>query len=115
MPYIHPDEVTQPRNHWQMDCVICDEGEGRISVSLGRWDGNQVIGIRWNGTENSRLGNPQSSANPTWFILPRELGVAVVKDLIIKQAAGSPSIRPEGLRSAVNWLRETGAVANQME
>jgi len=62
MPYITPDNVTSPQEHWQLDCVIYDGRDGGVSLSLGRWDGNQVIGIRWNGDENRTLGNPNLQA-----------------------------------------------------
>lgn len=42
------------------------------SVSLGTWDGDRAMLIRWNGDANHKLGNPASHGWPTWFVLPQE-------------------------------------------
>jgi hypothetical protein len=41
---------------------------------LLNFDGEERIGIRWNGREEQpEIGNPQSRGKPTWFVVPREL------------------------------------------
>ena len=70
--YIRPNKVTSPRKSWSLIEVLDDKGEGAPALALGRWEGNPVVGIRWNGRseEGKTLGNPQSRALSTWFILP---------------------------------------------
>lgn len=62
--------------------------------------------MRWNGKNDlhKALGNPQSSSNATWFILPLEIGVTVVKDILIKQAAGNTCVRQDCLAKVIKWL-----------
>ena len=36
------------------------------------------IGFRWNGTEDNKIGNPQSRGLPTWTILDERLYEAVI-------------------------------------
>jgi hypothetical protein len=106
MPYIKPDYVTSPKDSWTLNCIIYDEGEGKIAVAYGVWDKERVIAMRWNGKNDlhKELGNPQSSGNATWFILPREIGITIVKDILIKQAAGNTSVRKDGLVKVIEWL-----------
>jgi hypothetical protein len=91
---------------WSISSVIFDEGEGEIAVCMGFWNSEQVIAIRWNGSKNKTLGNPQSSGHATWFILPTEFGVAIVKDIILKKAAGNNNYNEVGLEKAIQWMND---------
>jgi predicted membrane-bound dolichyl-phosphate-mannose-protein mannosyltransferase len=84
MPFIPSSEVTSPQESWHLIKVIYDAGEGNIAVAYGEWENESVIAIRWNGTNepNKGLGNPQSSGHPTWFILPKDFGIAIVDKII---------------------------------
>jgi hypothetical protein len=80
--YKPPQEVLSPRAHWTLIDVLDDQGEGNPSVALGKWDDDPVIAMRWNGVEESPIGNPQSRGLPTWFIMPEgNLSEAVIKEL----------------------------------
>jgi hypothetical protein len=100
--------VTSPRGSWTLNCVIYDGGEGKIAIAYGAWDKEMVIAMRWNGKNdlNKGLGNPQSSGHATWFILPREIGITIVKDILIQQEVGNASVRKEGLVKVIEWLKE---------
>lgn len=76
MSYVNAADVISPQNSWELSGVIYDEEEGSIAVALGKWEGEPVIAMRWNGTNepHKSFGNPQSTAHPTWFILPKKLG-----------------------------------------
>lgn len=51
--------------------MVLDPGsEGEAALCIGRWDGEVRLGMRWNGSEENVLGNPQSRGIPTWFIIP---------------------------------------------
>lgn len=71
MSYVPPHEVTSPRLKWSLITVL-DPGKGEetSALALGRWEGDPVLGIRWNGTEDSPVGSPQSRGIATWHILP---------------------------------------------
>ena len=81
MKYIEPDDVTSPKNHWRLHRILYDKGGGQWAAAEGQWDSDgrwrDVLALRWNGHEGAVLGNPQSSARPTWFIVPEELEASV--------------------------------------
>ncbi|OFW45004.1 MAG: hypothetical protein A3J28_06845 [Acidobacteria bacterium RIFCSPLOWO2_12_FULL_60_22] len=82
MPYIDPRTVVSPRNLIRAVHVLHDSGPEPNSWSvalLNYLDGNQGVGFRWNGDEDSPIGNPQSHGKPTWSILPEKLAEAVLE------------------------------------
>lgn len=79
--YVIPGEVVSPKRQWSLVAVLYDRGEGQASVAIGRWDGEPVLAMRWNGTDDNTIGNPQSRGLPTWFILPREFRLPVLDEL----------------------------------
>lgn len=68
--HIAPKDVISPKAHWVLIDVVADLGPDNVAVAVGRWDGNPVLAMRWNGSATNRLGNPQSRGLPTWFVLP---------------------------------------------
>jgi hypothetical protein len=70
MSYIKPSDVHAPKRFWSLIHVIFDGGPGSSSLAIGRWENNPVLAMRWNGTEENPLGNPQSRGLPTWFVVP---------------------------------------------
>lgn len=68
--FIPAKDVISPKAHWALIDVVADLGPDNIAVAVGRWDGNPVLAMRWNGGATNRLGNPQSRGLPTWFVLP---------------------------------------------
>jgi hypothetical protein len=81
MPYIKPSVVISPKAHWSLIDVLLDRGEGDCAYALGIWDGERRIGFRWNGTEGSELGNPQSRGLPTWTMLDPEIHDQIIEHL----------------------------------
>lgn len=79
--YILPEDVSSPKQRWALIKVLHDGGEEDYSIALGRWDGKPVIGMRWNGTEASPIGNPQSRGLPTWFIVPSNYQDSILEQL----------------------------------
>ena len=79
MSYVAPETVVSPRSAVRSVDVLYDTGPGphSWSVALLDWKGHEMVGIRWNGDDESSVGNPQSRANPTWFVVPDELANAV--------------------------------------
>ena len=85
MSYITPDLVVSPKSMVSDLEVIHDGGEGDWSLAKMKWDGEEAMGLRWNGGSGKPgsvdIGNPQSRGIPTWFILPDEIANVVVKML----------------------------------
>jgi len=84
MAYVDPMTVVSPRNRLRSVDVLYNSGQGRASwsVALLDFDGDECVGIRWNGSDDEPgVGNPQSRAKPTWFVVPGELA-AVVREQV---------------------------------
>ena len=79
MPYILPENVTAPKDHWQHHDppkILYSNGSDGFSVAEGFWDGERSLGIRWNGRDGEP-GKGYPTVGPgnhaSWFIVPREL------------------------------------------
>lgn len=91
--YNNPSNVLSPRNKIKNVQVLFDGGNkhGSYSVAKLKWNNNDVIGVRWNISENEAynedkksgrkvsLGEPNSRGYSTWFILPDDLLSRLVK------------------------------------
>ncbi len=79
--YHDPKTVSSPKDKVSSVEIVFDKGPVELSWSVARleWEGSPAIGIRWNGDSSNSKGTPQSFGNPTWFIVPKELGEAVLK------------------------------------
>jgi hypothetical protein len=101
MPYRinNPATVLSPRKNVKNVTVLYNGGAvpGGYSVAKLKWNGNDVIGVRWNITENEVhdkdkisgknvcLGEPNSHGYSTWFILPDDLiGKLITGDILAK-------------------------------
>jgi len=81
--YTPPNEVVSPKKRWGLIAVLDEGTEGTSALAIGRWDGDVVLAMRWNGDGANRNGNPQSRGLPTWFIVPEKFydGILQNKDL----------------------------------
>lgn len=78
MSYIDPQTVLSPRNRVGSVDILYNGGPGEWSVARLEYDGEERIGIRWNGKEEvAGIGNPQSRGKPTWFVVPEQLSALV--------------------------------------
>jgi hypothetical protein len=110
--YIDPQTVVSPRNKVSRVKVLFDRGPVDYSWSVARltYDGQECIGIRWNGDEKeSKKGVPLANAHPIWFIVPKEIAGAVEEK--VDQLKGKrESDLLEGYRlMATDRARETEA------
>ena len=101
MGYIQPSTVLAPRNAVRSVDVIYETGESGWAVARLNWNGEIVLGIRWNGGEESSLGSPNARGIPTWFILPKELE-GVVREHVEELAHGKPGGLIEGYTQMAN-------------
>lgn len=84
-PYTDPRGVTTPRGRIRNLEVLYNGGaqDDDSGWSLARmlWDGEEALGIRWNGgSEGDSKGQPTSRGYPTWYILPQEIMDVFQKD-----------------------------------
>jgi hypothetical protein len=79
MPYIQPDQVISPKASWTLVDVVLDNGENAPAYAIGMWERMRRVGFRWNGDDDSPLGNPQSRGLPTWVMLDPALNAAVLR------------------------------------
>jgi len=93
MSYIKPDLVRSPKSSVSDLQIIYDAGENSWALAKMKWDGEDTIGLRWNGgSEDPKfpgIGNPQSRGVPTWFILPDEIAEAVMSMLKLSKKISS--------------------------
>ncbi|MBW2104359.1 MAG: hypothetical protein JRH05_17300 [Deltaproteobacteria bacterium] len=93
MSYVKPDLVISPKGRISDLTVIYDGGENSWSLARMKWDGQETVGLRWNGGSNDPrfpgIGNPQSRGVPTWFILPDEVAEVVIKMLKLSKKLGT--------------------------
>ena len=81
MAYIEPCDVKSPRSRWKLIAVLADGGPGEVAYAIGYWDGKPRMGMRWNGTDDKPVGNPQSTGHPTWTMLDQKIHLAVIQNL----------------------------------
>ncbi len=81
MSHKNPKDVKSPRNKWTLIDVLHDGGEGKDALAIGEWEGDRVLAARWNGNEESQVGNPQSRGIATWFVLPDRYNEALLATL----------------------------------
>lgn len=107
MPYVQPQTVLSPRSRLRRIVeVLYDGGADSWSAAVLDWDGERRLGVRWNGGEDSAVGNPQSRGQATWFIVPEELATPVLAKL---QEMRDPALA-EGYREmAADAVREAEA------
>jgi hypothetical protein len=95
MSYIKPDDCNSPRAHWTLLTVLEDRGPENTSLAVGRWDGTPCLAIRWNGSDENPLGNPQSRGIPTWFILPDDYADNILRLLPLPKQNLARQFLPE--------------------
>jgi len=74
--------VLSPKRHWVLVAVLDEGSEEDSALALGRWDNKPVLAMRWNGSNDNPIGNPQSRGFPTWFVVPEEYRKEILKALI---------------------------------
>jgi hypothetical protein len=75
----NPKYVTSPQKRLKNHRVIFHVSDW--SLAVGMWDNKRALLVRWNGDSEHPLGNPVSRANPTWFILPRDLHNSTLQNI----------------------------------
>jgi cold shock CspA family protein len=92
--YHDPRSVLSPKGRVKSVEVVFDKGAVPESWSVAQieWDDHAVVGIRWNGDSVSHKGLPQARGNPAWFILPEDIGEAVLVRAKELQRNGAESL-----------------------
>ena len=108
MAYVDPATVVSPKQIIKRVDVLYNTGQGRGSWSVARliWDGEEKLGIRWNGDEDSAMGNPQSRGLPTWFVVPDELRPLLdewIEKRILLQGYSEMAADKDREREALDW------------
>lgn len=74
MSYIKPGDVISPKANWNLIAVLDEGSERRCALAIGRWtdkhtNGKIYLAMRWNGSTEAPVGNPQSRGVPTWMMI----------------------------------------------
>jgi hypothetical protein len=78
MPYILPQDVTAPQEHWTLHRVIISGAPGTPAYALGTWDGERCLATRWNGTDDNETGWPRIFVHACWHIIDRRLSDSII-------------------------------------
>lgn len=93
MSYIDPKMVISPKARISNLDVVYNGKENGWSLAKMKWDGNDVVGMRWNGGSKDHrfpnIGNPQSRGVPTWFILPEAVANVILDMLKLQEKISS--------------------------
>ena len=82
MAYVSPKDVKSPRESWTLIDVLFDGGEESThALAVGEWEGRRCLAMRWNGTKDRPMGNPQSRGIATWFIVPDDYNAVLIPTL----------------------------------
>jgi len=98
---IDPQDVQSPKRHLALVSVLVNSGLDGYSVALVRWDGAPKLAMRWNGTDENPIGNPQSRGLPTWFVVPDEF---IQSTLAATNGNGVPIVPAESQALARNFF-----------
>ncbi|HEY7120212.1 MAG TPA: hypothetical protein VH475_26730 [Tepidisphaeraceae bacterium] len=80
--FIPPEEVVSPQRRWSLIKILFDPKKPDDSVlALGRWDNRPVLAMRWNGSTENPIGNPQSRGLPVWYIVHHRYYGPIIKTL----------------------------------
>lgn len=113
-----PQSVTSPQDRWRLIGVLYDDGPSKAAIAFGEWEGRPAIGMRWNGSDRpgDSLGNPQSSGQATWFILPSFVAAQVVAALVGRLKGGDQRVSASVLQKAATqfakWLESDDCAAS---
>ena len=113
MAYISPETVQSPKGRVTDIDVLYDKGPSAASWSIAKlkWDGDDALGIRWNGDDDHLVGTPQSRGKATWFIVPQEIVDAVVSAAATLDRQKSESLLAGYQEMAADFEREADAEA----
>jgi hypothetical protein len=108
-PPVPAHTVISPLRSLENLCVIHDGGAGNAadplsgwSCAMFDWEGDPVIGLRWNGGEGQPRGMPQSRGIPVWFIIPAPLAEMVRQLVVQLTGPGGSTALTRPLRTVVN-------------
>jgi hypothetical protein len=59
--------------------VLYDDGE--YSAIWGQYEDSPALGTRWNVSDNSDMGYPNTSGNPTWYVEPDFFAIVILQRL----------------------------------
>jgi hypothetical protein len=89
--FYKPNEVLSPKDYLQIVKIIYSGDEDSYSLAKVKWDGEEVLAIRWNVAKREHndeakmsgkkkcVGMPSSHGYPVWFILPKDIREVLTK------------------------------------
>jgi len=111
MSFVSANEVLSPLGKVSSLRVIYPGDEGDLAIATMTYGGREnAVGIRWNGTEKSKLGYPTSRNQPVWFVVPEqggldELVLWVGEELKAKRPIKLPTLT---IDAALEFLTDRG-------
>jgi hypothetical protein len=82
--------------------VLYDDGE--YSIIWGSYENIPALGARWNSSESSSRGFPNTSGNPTWFVEPDFLVLGILHRLQAQAIDGNNLEYYDNIQFAISEL-----------
>ncbi|MEM6187680.1 hypothetical protein [Shewanella vaxholmensis] len=110
MSYVDPSTVISPKTSVSAVRVLEDKQEGSFSIARIRYDNEDVIACRWNGSDSEPSGHPNSRGIPTWFIIPTEIENDILQGVIKRAETDRSFILQElvALKKELSDFKHTG-------
>ncbi len=105
--YVNPNDV-QTSAEFKLKAVVFDGGpDNGFSVAWGTWAGERRLAVRWNGSDERRIGSfPKLMSNKAaWFVLPEGLRGPVLRALLAKLVAGEPGLCEDHVAAALEGVQ----------
>ncbi len=79
--------------------------DGYYSVIWGKYNKDKVVGVRYNDDDNeSEIGYPHQGANPTWYIEPDFIAIAILQRLLLLALDRDKNADLNNIKYAINEL-----------
>lgn len=78
---MNPNNVNP--NDWEKHEVIFNDVDEGYSAVWGKFRDEYTLGIRWNGSDDKAKGYPVQGAHPLWFVVPKDLIITILQQLLL--------------------------------
>jgi hypothetical protein len=85
---------------WSNISVLYNNTGENYSLIWGSYQGEKLLGVRWNGENNNR-GYPGQGNQPTWYIEPEFLTLTILNEILRIATDKSQDIYLKRIRKAI--------------
>ena len=98
-----PEAINVRPARWTDIKILWDDGD--YSAIWGKFDGEERLGVRWNGYDDN-IGYPSQGGNALWYAEPDLLTTPILRELLIKSVQnGCPEEYINNINTALKAVR----------